>query len=96
MDRHPVTFVSGARLPPCSIYVSGHGCLVDGEGRPRRLTDQATLIRSLLAESPELRRLCGPTPDSFVDRARDRAVRDAVRGLLRAEGRVSAQPGLAP
>ncbi|MFI6574180.1 hypothetical protein ACIBFB_00155 [Nocardiopsis sp. NPDC050513] len=94
-DRHPVTLASGVRLPPCSVYVSRHGCLVDGEGRPRRLTDQPTLIRALLAESAGLRRLCGTTPESFVDRVRDPSVRDAVRRLLRAEGRVAAQPGLA-
>ncbi|MEV2277422.1 hypothetical protein AB0I72_17745 [Nocardiopsis sp. NPDC049922] len=96
VDRHPVTLESGVRLPPCSVYVSGHGCLVDGEGRPRRLTDQPTLIRALLAESAALRGLCGPTPDSFVDRVRGSAVRDAVCRLFRTEGRVTAQPGLAP
>ncbi|MCY9784344.1 hypothetical protein KIK06_10625 [Nocardiopsis sp. EMB25] len=92
--RYPVTLDSGTRLPPCSVYVGGHGCLVDGEGRPRGLTDQSTLIRALLMESMELRRVCGATPESFVERVRDPAVRDAVRRLFRAEGRVAAQPGL--
>ncbi|MFE3461762.1 hypothetical protein ACFXKD_29830 [Nocardiopsis aegyptia] len=91
-DRHPVTLASGARLTSCSVYVGGHGCLVDDEGRPRRLTDQATLIRALLTASPALRDLCGSTPEEFVERTGDPAVREAVRLLFREEGRSAGQP----
>ena len=93
-DRHPVTLESGVRLPPCFVYVGRHGCLVDGTGRVRRLVGQAALIRSLLEESAELRRLCGSTPDEFVARARDEAVRDAVHRLFPAERRMLPQPRL--
>ncbi|MFG1948328.1 hypothetical protein [Nonomuraea sp. NPDC048826] len=87
-DRHPVTLESGARLPWCFAYVGRHGCLTDGRGRPRRLVAQPELIRSLLEESPELRRLCGDTPEEFVVRVRDETVRDAVRRLFLAQRRV--------
>ncbi|WP_304450832.1 hypothetical protein [Nocardiopsis sp. YSL2] len=90
--RHPVTLASGVRLPSCFVYVGRHGCLVDDGGRPRRLTGQAALIRALLAESAALRGLCGTTPEEFVDRVRDPGVREAVKLLLRDEGRVAVQP----
>ncbi|MFI7615328.1 hypothetical protein ACIBP6_29275 [Nonomuraea terrae] len=92
--RHPATLESGARLPPCFVYVGRHGCLVDRTGRARRLTDQHTLIQALLDESAELRRLCGSTPGEFVSSVRDEATRDTVRRLFPAEGRVQSQPGL--
>ena len=95
VDRYPVTLASGPRLSSCFAYVGRHGCLIDDAGRPRRLTGQATLIRVLLAESAALRELCGSTPEEFVDSVRDPAVREAVKTLLRDEGRVAAQPEFA-
>ncbi|KOX10328.1 hypothetical protein ADL05_26520 [Nocardiopsis sp. NRRL B-16309] len=92
VDRHSVTLASGVRLRSCFVYVGRHGRLVDEAGRPRRLTDQATLIRALLAESAALRGLCGTTPEAFVERARDPAVRAAVTRLFRDEGRAAEQP----
>jgi hypothetical protein len=94
-DRFPVNLVSGVQLHPCFIYVGKHGYLVDPAGRPRPLTDQRSLITELLAESPELQKLCGRTPEEFVIRAQDPAVRQSVCHLFGAEKRAQAQPGLA-
>lgn len=82
--RHPVTLESGVRLPACSVYVGRHGCLADPTGRPRRLTPQPALIRTLLDESADLRRLCGRTPEDFVGAVRDEAVRVAAYTILQA------------
>ncbi|MGW0482637.1 hypothetical protein [Nonomuraea sp. NPDC003214] len=93
-ERHPVVLESGVRLPPCFVYVGRHGCLTDGNGQARRLVDQPTLIQGLLDDSPELRRLCGGTPEEFVSRVRDEAIRDEVYRLFPAERRVLSQPEL--
>lgn len=93
-ERHSVTLESGVRLPPCFVYVGRHGCLTDGTGKARRLLDQPTLIQNLLDDSAELRRLCGDTPEEFVSRVRDEAIRDTVYRLFPAERRVLAQPEL--
>jgi hypothetical protein len=94
-DEFPVRLESGITLPECFLYVGKHGCLVDAEGRPRRLTDQRALIQELLDESPLLRKQCGESPEEFVTRVQDSATREAVRRILAMEGRVSAQPDLA-
>ncbi len=67
---------------------------MDGTGKARRLLDQPTLIQGLLDDSAELRRLCGGTPEEFVSRVRDGAIRDTVYRLFPAERRVLAQPEL--
>ncbi|MER7500662.1 hypothetical protein AB0L05_16840 [Nonomuraea pusilla] len=94
VERHAVTLESGVRLPPCFVYVGRHGCLVDETGDARRLADQRWLIQCLLDESPELRRLCGSTPEEFIASVRDEALRDTVYRLFRAERRTLAQPRL--
>jgi hypothetical protein len=93
-ERHPVVSASGAPLPPCFVYVGKHGHLVDAQGRTRRLTTQHDLIRSLLDESPRLRRLCGTTPESFIACVQHAAVREAIYRLFPAERLVQPQPGL--
>ncbi|PRX99588.1 hypothetical protein [Allonocardiopsis opalescens] len=93
-DRATVLLPSGLTVPALDLYVSRHGCLADGAGLPWPLADQRAMIGELLAGSARLRRLCGPGPDEFVRRAAEPAVRDAVRGVLRAEGRVLDQPEL--
>ncbi|MGW6499503.1 hypothetical protein [Nonomuraea angiospora] len=94
-DRHPVTLDSGGPLPSCFVYVGRHGCLVDETGQARRLADQRALIQCLLDESPELRRLCGSTPEEFVVSVRDEALRDTIYRLFPAERRTMSQPALA-
>ncbi|MGW7484409.1 hypothetical protein ACWGH8_38230 [Nonomuraea muscovyensis] len=94
VNRHPVTLESGVRLPPCFVYVGRHGCLTDGDGLARRLVDQPTLIQSLLDDSLELRRLCGGTPEEFVERVQEEAIREEVYRIFPAERRVLAQPEL--
>ncbi|MFG6194298.1 hypothetical protein [Nonomuraea sp. JJY05] len=93
-ERHPVTLESGAPLPRCFVYVGRHGCLVDGTGAARRLADQRALIQCLLDESPELRRLCGSTPEEFVASVQDEALRDTIYRLFPAERRTMSQPAL--
>jgi hypothetical protein len=93
-DQFPVTLESGTSLPSCFVYVGKHGCLVDRSERPRLLRDQRTLISSLLEESPGLQKLCGATPEDFVERVQDPVIRDAVRRLFRNEGRAQRQSGL--
>ncbi|MFE3453734.1 hypothetical protein ACFXJ8_32885 [Nonomuraea sp. NPDC059194] len=83
---HPVTLASGVEVPLAHIYEGRHGCLVDGEGEPMRLDAQAPLIARLLARSPELRRLCGTSPETFVHQVRKPAVREAAHHLFRSLG----------
>jgi hypothetical protein len=87
----PAKLASGVVLPKCFLYVGKHGCLVDAAGQPRRLGDQRSLIQDLLDESPQLRKLCGETPDDFVARAQDPTVRETVQRIFALEGRVLPQ-----
>ena len=89
-ESFPVKLVSGVALPKCFLYVGKHGCLTGTAGQPRRMVDQRTLIQELLGESPRLRGLCGETPDEFVTRVQDPAVRETVRRIFAAEGRAPA------
>lgn len=86
---HSVTLEGGTRLPPPFVYEGRHGCLrdSDGDGRPRRLTAQRTLIGSLLDGSAALRRLCGDTPEKFVANVRHDAVRAAAYKILQSHFR---------
>ena len=93
-ESFPVKLVSGVVLPQCFLYIGKHGCLVNAAGRPRGMVDQRTLIQELLDESPRLRGVCGETPDEFVTRAQDPAVRETVKRIFAEEGRVLVQPGL--
>ncbi|GAA2999388.1 hypothetical protein [Streptosporangium longisporum] len=91
----PVTLPSGETLPPCHVYVSRHGCLVDEEGGPLPLAPQRELIGHLLGRSAALRRLCGRTPEEFVLSARDDGTREAARALFVSDGLADpAPPGL--
>ena len=90
----PVSLPSGEPVSACHAYVSRHGCLLDATGKARRLTDQSTLIRDLLGSSPELRRLCGRTPQEFVRAVRDDVIRETARRIFRAENWVLEQPRL--
>ncbi|WP_157253988.1 hypothetical protein [Nonomuraea typhae] len=88
---YAVTLESGVRLASCFFYVVKHGCLVDGNGVARRLTDQRVLIQGLLEEFPGLRRLCGRTPEEFVAAVQDEAIREAIFRLFHEPGTVSCQ-----
>jgi hypothetical protein len=74
----------------CQLYTGSHGCLTDGDGAALPLTGQAALLRTLLADLPELARLAGAdTPEAFVAATRRSAeLRDRVRDLWRRSGRV--------
>ena len=93
-ESFPVRLESGVALSKCFLYVGKHGCLVDTQGQPRRLTDQRTLIQELLDDSPLLRKLCGKSPEEFVARVRGSETREAVRRTFAKEGKVAAQSGL--
>lgn len=81
-EQFPVRLPSGQRVRDCAVYVSRWGCLADSRGEPRRAGDQRQLLVELLAESVELRRLCGDTPEDFVEAARDATVRERAGRLL--------------
>lgn len=89
-----VRLESGAPVSECFVYIGKHGCLVDTQGQPRRLAGQRALIQELLSESPVLRKLCGESPEEFVERVQDPQTREAVRRNFVAEGRIWRQPGL--
>ena len=86
--RYPVYLTSGAIVPGCSVYLSRHGHLINAEGEPRRLADQATLISGLLAEVPGLMTRAGGTPREWLRRVQDEHVRQDIRRLFQAAGLV--------
>jgi hypothetical protein len=91
----PVVLPSGERLGGCHAYVNRHGVLAGRADRPWRAADQRTLLRRLLAASAALRELFGPSPETFVARARASAeLRAAGAAVFRAEGWVVRQPAL--
>jgi len=92
-SRCSVHLISGQPVTDGWVYVSRHGHLLNATGQPRRLTDQPTLITALLAELPALRDLAGTDPEQWIERARDPAVRAAVRELFRSAGRVGPADG---
>ena len=91
-DRLPVPGWCSIRLTPvqplsgCWLYVSHHGYLTERSGEPRTLTDQSSLISSLLAELSALTDLAGTSPEEWVSRARDQNTRDAIRDVFRSSG----------
>ncbi len=92
--RYPVRLTTGQPVTSGWIYRSRHGYLVNQNGEPRRLTDQATLISALLAGIPALRPLAGTSPQEWIERTRDAAVRDAIRDVFRSTGLVRRTAGL--
>jgi hypothetical protein len=93
-DRCPVRLTTGQPVTGCWVYLSHHGYLLNESGEPRRLTDQPTLITALLAEIPALPPLAGTTPQEWIDRTRDVAVRDAIREAFRSMDLVRRLSGL--
>jgi hypothetical protein len=95
-NYHRVTLDAGCevRLPggggvaPCLVYVSRHGYLLTGNGTPRQLTDQRSLIRGLLADVPGLAALAGADPMEWLTRTRDPSVREEIREMFRSAGLV--------
>jgi hypothetical protein len=91
-DRVPVPGWCSIQLTPvqavstCWLYVSHHGYLAERSGEPRPLTDQRSLISSLLAETPALTGLAGTSPEEWISRAHDQSVRDAIRDVFRSSG----------
>jgi hypothetical protein len=87
-DRYPVRLPTGQPVTGCWVYLSRHGYLLNEAGEPRRLTDQPTLISALLAEIPALPTLAGTTPQEWIERTRDAAVRNAIREAFGSMGLV--------
>jgi hypothetical protein len=87
-DRCPVRLTTGQPVTECWVYQSRHGYLLNKVGEPRRLTDQPTLISALLAEIPALPSLAGTSPQEWIERTRDAAVRDAIRAVFGSTGLV--------
>ncbi|HEY0718462.1 MAG TPA: hypothetical protein VGD68_12660, partial [Streptosporangiaceae bacterium] len=91
-SRYPARLSAGQLVTGGWLYVSRHGHLLNAAGGSRRLTDQATLIASLLAEVPALRALAGTTPQQWIDRTRSPGVRNAIRERFDQAGLVQ-RPG---
>jgi hypothetical protein len=87
-DRCPVRLTTGQPVTGCWVYLSRHGYLLNEAGEPRRLTDQPTLISALLAEIPALASLGGTSPQQWIERTHDAAVRDAIREIFGSMGLV--------
>lgn len=91
-DRIRVPGFCSIRLTPgravagCWLYVSRHGYLVTPSGEPRKLTGQAGLISSLLAELPALAALARASPAEWISRVRDDRIRDGIRAEFRSAG----------
>lgn len=91
-DRIHVPGFCSIRLTPgqavcgCWLYVSRHGYLTEPSGEPRKLTGQAGLISSLLAELPALAGLAGTSPAEWLSHVRDERIRDEIRDLFRSAG----------
>ncbi|MGQ4363319.1 hypothetical protein [Streptomyces sp. SAS_272] len=86
-----VELEDGEALLDAFAYVNHHGVLHDGSGVPRSHPGQRALITELLAESAELRRLFGTTPEEFCARARADARRcEQGTRLFAREKRVTA------
>lgn len=81
-----ITLPSDRVLDDCDAYVADPGILVDAEGEPRWLCDQAALITQLLRESARLRAVLGDTPDEWIERSRRPEARAEVNEILVAEG----------
>ncbi len=93
-ESFSVRLESGVTHSGCFLYVGKHGCLVNADGKPRRVTDQRILIQELLDASARLRELCGRSPEEFVTRAQDPEIRAAAQRIFVAERWVSRQVGL--
>lgn len=92
--RVQVILSGGRVIQDCWAYVSRHGYLTDRSGRPRELTDQPALIAGLLADVPALSGIAGSSPQDWVRRAAEPAVRDRIRDTLAQSGFTGRQPGL--
>ncbi|MFJ8820701.1 hypothetical protein ACIREE_02845 [Streptomyces sp. NPDC102467] len=83
------TALADAPLPGIQLYVSEYGVLRDpATGTPRPGGGpQAELLTALMADSPALRALLGPTPKDWVRQAAaSAALREQGTQLLRATG----------
>ena len=81
-----VELISGQAVAGCWLYVSRHGFLTEGSGKPRKLIDQPDLISRLLVDIPVLTTLAGSSPKEWVNRTKDAGVRDEIRDLFRSAG----------
>jgi hypothetical protein len=93
--RFQVTLTGGRVIQDCWIYVSRHGFLTDRSAQPRGLTGQAALITSLLEDVPALPGIAGSSPQEWVQRASELAVRDRIQAELARSGLVGRLPELA-
>lgn len=89
---------SGERLGGAYIYFSAHGVLANPDGLPRPGGgDQSALLAALLEASPRLRKLLGPDPAAWVQKAgADRTLREAGTQIFGDEGWVLPQTDFLP
>lgn len=88
-SKVPILQSDGQPLPGdgVSLYVNARGLLGHPDGSLRESGEQRAVLEILLAESAALRELFGPTPESWMERARADG-QLAVRGseIFRREG----------
>ena len=98
-DVFPVTLPSGRRLGGAYVYHSTRGVLAapGGAGGLRPAGAQPEVLAALLADSPRLHALLGPSPRDWVRRAAaDEALRAHAAELFAAEGWLRPEEGFAP
>ncbi|MCQ4045343.1 hypothetical protein ACFOSC_04005 [Streptantibioticus rubrisoli] len=94
-DRFPMRLASGTPLPVAYLYANIHGVLALDGRTPHPTTDQHTLLTELLAASPQLHELLGPTPQSWVQRAAATPqARTQATQLFKSQGWTLPQPEL--
>lgn len=93
-EAFPVIGPSGQTTPDPHLYASCRGNLARVDGPAIRLTDQHTLLKSVLADSPEIQSWMGGSPESFVANSADAVRRERVAVQWWLEGRISRQPEL--
>lgn len=97
-DAFPVELPSGRRLRGAYLYTHARGVLRAPGGTGHRVpdADQSAVLAALLADSPRLRDLLGPTPADWVRRIRDdAALRARGTEIFEAEGWLLPEEGFA-
>lgn len=93
----PARLPTGEQLPGTYVYFNARGILSGPDHRPLpHIPDQPALLTRLLAASPRLHDLLGPTPRHWVARAAaDAAARKAGTRIFREEGWLLPEPAFA-
>ncbi len=98
-DAFPMKLPSGRRLGGAYLYCHARGVLSapGGSGPRQPAGDQSAVLAGLLADSPRLKELLGPSPADWVRRVRqNRSLAARGTDLFEAEGWLLPERGFAP